>query len=572
MLKSTTKGNFVSELFVDWQLKTISRRTLWSSMLCLFILFSYFKSYAQNELKNSYWIQLKDKTGTQYQISHPEDFLSQRAIDRRIKQHIAIDETDLPVSAVYLDTLIKSGLEVVHTSKWLNGVTVRTADTALIQQIDSLPFVISVQLTKSANILKSSANKFEEEYDNKYNPADYGGALDQLTLMNGQYFHSQGVRGKGIQIAVLDAGFWSADTIAAFDSLRIANHLLGIRDFVDSASDFYKQHTHGTSVLSCMAGNLPGKIIGTAPDASFYLFRTEDAATEYPIEEDNWVAAAELADSVGVDIINSSLGYSIFDDPQMSHTYAEMNGRTTRVTQAANMAFKKGILVFASAGNEASNSWQYIIAPADGENVLAVGAVDKTGIRASFSSVGPAFGGAIKPNIAALGSFTFLVTSAGITGNSSGTSFSSPVMAGMGACLLQANPYASVSQLKMAIEESATQYNNPDSVLGYGIPDFGKADQYLKVNSSIQLSWANEWTVVPNPFHEYILLHNTKNDYEDKLHLCIYNLQGICLYQTNIDASETVLLNNLANLPNGFLILSISSKSRVDRMKVLKTP
>lgn len=525
---------------------------------------------AQNA-SDSYWVQLKDKKGTPYLISQPKAFLSQRSIDRRKRQHISVDETDLPVSPVYLDSLKKRGLEIVHTSKWLNGATVRTADTALIRKIASLSFVALVELTKPANVLKSAINKFSDEDKNtEYDPAKYGNAIDQLAQLNGQYLHNQGFRGKGIQVAVLDAGFLNANTIVALDSLRNSDRILGTRDFVDPKSDIYKQHYHGMSVLSCMAGNVPGSLIGTAPDASFYLIRSEDATTEYLIEEDNWVAAAEYADSLGVDIINSSLGYYEFDDPNMNHTYADMNGKKTRVTQGANMAFQKGILVFSSAGNEGNNSWKRIIAPSDGENVIGVAAVDKNGTRATFSSVGPAFVGAVKPNVAAMGSGTTMAISNGSIGFASGTSFSSPVLAGMGACLLQANPYATAKQLKMAIEQSAHQSNQPDSLLGYGIPDFEKADKYLKINSASYLNWKSSWVIAPNPFTDCLFIRNLNPVNHEIYRISIYNLQGICLWQSSFKSEETILLKNLGNLPQGFLILSIRSGEKEDRIKLVK--
>lgn len=528
---------------------------------------------AQNQ-PNTYWVKLIDKKGTPFQINQPEEFLSQRAINRRIKQHIVIDEADLPVSPVYLDTLRKRGLEVVHTSKWLNGATVRTSDTVLIRTIATLPFVQMVQLTKPANILKSTPNKFKEpesEINPDVSPLNYGNAYNQLSQLNGQYLHNQGFRGKGIQIAVLDAGFWRVNQIAAFDSLRNSKRILGTRDFVDPKSVFYNQHTHGMSVLSCMGGNIPGSLIGTAPDASFYLFRSEDVATEYLIEEDNWVAAAELADSLGVDVINSSLGYYDFNDPKMNHPFAVLDGKTTRVTQGANMAFQKGILVFSSAGNEGNNSWKRIIAPSDGKDVLAIAAVDKNNVRASFSSVGPAFGGAVKPNVAAMGSATYLVTSGGVLGTSSGTSFSSPVMAGMGACLLQANPWANVKQVKMAIEQSAHQYSNPDSLLGYGIPDFEKADNYLKVNFANDLKAETGWTISPNPFSDFIFLRNLNPTRVENCRITIYSMQGVSLWESTFAASETILLKNLGNLPVGFLVLNIRSGNKLEEFKMIKT-
>jgi len=537
----------------------------------LLSLFSAMVLPAQNAAPNSYWVQLKDKKGTRYSINRPEAFLSQRSIDRRKRQHISIDETDLPVSPDYLDSLKNRGLEIVHTSKWLNGATVRTMDTTLIKKIATLPYVSLVQLTKPANILKSAHNKFSDEIEStEYDPAKYGTAITQLTQLNGQYLHQQGFRGKGIQIAILDAGFLHANTITAFDSLRNTNRILGIRDFVDPKSDIYAQNYHGMSVLSCMAGNVPGSLIGTAPDASFYLIRSEDVASEYLVEEDNWVAAAEYADSLGVDVINSSLGYYQFDDPAMNHTYSDMSGKKTRVTQGANMAFQKGILVFSSAGNEGNNPWKHIIAPSDGENVIGVAAVDKNGLRATFSSVGPAFGGAIKPNVAAMGSGTTLVNSSGFIGNASGTSFSSPVLAGMGACLLQANPYAGVKLTKLAIEQSASQYNKPDSLLGFGIPDFEKADKYLKVNSATSLNWESSCAVSPNPFTDFLLIRNLDPIGDKNYRISIYNLQGICLWQATFKSEETIILRNLANLPQGFLILSIRSSEKEERIKLIK--
>ncbi len=542
-------------------------------ILLLIFLMSGLFSPAQIATNTYYWITLKDKVGTPYQINHPEDFLSKRAIDRRVRQGIAIDQTDLPVSPAYLDSIQSRGFQLVHTSKWLNGATVSTVDTSLIRQIAKLSCVTSVQLTKPALPKKSSILKFrEEELQIAYNPANYGIALTQLTQLNGQYLHNLGYRGKGIQVAILDAGFYHANVIAAFDTLRNAGRILGTHDFVDPTSDIYLQNNHGTSVLSCMAGNQPSILLGTAPDASYYLFRTEDAPTEYPIEEDNWIAAAELADSLGVDLINSSLGYFTFDDPVMNHSYSDMNGTTTRVTKGANMAFQKGILVFTSAGNEGNNPWRHIIAPSDGVNVIGVAAVDKTGVRASFSSVGPAFGGATKPNVAAMGSSTFLITSGGVPGYSSGTSFSSPVLAGMGACLLQSNPWANVTLVKKAIEQSASIYNSPDSLVGFGIPDFEKADKYLKLYTQIPVILKGSWTVSPNPFTNTITIRNIGQTSGGTCNINIYSITGVCLWQAKIAVSETIELKNLTSLPDGFLILTIRYGAKEEHFKIIKAP
>jgi hypothetical protein len=545
------------------------RRVLLFIFLCLVL--SRGLVFGQDEPKSYYWVALKDKVGTAYQIGHPEAFLSQRAIDRRNRQHIAIDETDLPVSAVYIDSLKNLGLEIFHISKWLNGATVRTSDTALIRKISTLSFVDSIQFTRPGNVLKSAQSKFQDEVvGTEYNPVDYSASLSQLTQLNGQYLHGQGFRGKGIQIAILDAGFWHVNGIAAFDSLRNSGRILGTRDFVNPNSDIFQEHTHGMSVLSCMGGNMPGTMIGTAPDAAYYLFRTEQDPGEYITEEDNWVAGAELADSLGVDVINSSLGYSTFDEPKMNHFYSDLNGETTRAAKGANMAFNKGILIFNSAGNEGSKAWLHICTPSDAKNAIAVAAIDVNGIRAPFSSVGPAYGGAVKPNVAARGLSTYLVTSSGNPGFSSGTSFSSPVLAGLGACLLQANPYANVIQVKMAIEQSGNQFSTPDSLLGYGIPDFAKADAYLKTNYSNNLGWEKKWMVFPNPFSNEIVLRNLNFNSGEDCRISIFNIQGVCLWQSNFKIAETIVLNNLANLPDGLLILNIHSGEKVERFKLLK--
>jgi hypothetical protein len=525
---------------------------------------------SQSEVPATYWIQLKDKNGTQFQISHPEEFLSTRAILRRNRQHITIDETDLPVSQTYLDTLKKRGLTIVHTSKWLNGVTVNTADTALIKKISALSFVSTIQLTKPAIVLKSANQKFCIEAESGLNPVDYGSAYGQLSLLNGQNLHNSGFRGKGVHIAVLDAGFLNANTIQAFDSLRNSGRLLTIRDFVNPKSDIYQENYHGMSVLSCMTANIPGTIIGTAPDAAYYLFRTEDAGTEYIYEEDNWVAGAELADSLGVDIINSSLGYYEFDDTLMNHTYADMNGSKTRVTRAANMAFEKGILVFSSAGNEGLNHWKHIIAPADGINTIGVAAVDNNGARATFSSVGPAYGGGIKPNLAATGLGTLLITSDGNIGYANGTSFSSPVLAGMTACLKQAFPYATAKEIKYALEQSASQFSKPDSLLGYGIPNFEKAETYLRTNNAVSLNQINKWEVSPNPFDNSLVIKNIGTSVNQKAEVSLYNLQGICLHQASFGANEIISLTNLTNLPEGILILKINSGNHLEQFKLIK--
>ena len=357
----------------------------------------------QNDVENFYWVQFKDKLGTVFSINQPEQFLSPRAIERRQKQNIAVDERDLPVSDNYLQQLQEQGAEIIHTSKWLNGATIRATKSIYEQTRQNLNFIAFSELTKPGIFLKSARNKFQTEHQlNEINITDYGSSYHQLRLFNGQLLHALGYQGEGMHIAVIDAGFYKVDELPAFEQLWGENRILGTKDFVDPGGDVFLAHTHGTNVLSTMGGYVKNELVGTAPEAFYYLLRSEDGATEYLIEEDNWVAAAEWADSAGCDVINSSLGYTTFDDPNMNHSYAEMDGNTTRITKAANIAVEKGMLVFSSAGNEADNPWKYLVAPSDGDLVIGVGAVNNDSIWAPFSSLGPSADGDVKPNLAAV--------------------------------------------------------------------------------------------------------------------------------------------------------------------------
>lgn len=526
-------------------------------------------SLAQNEVSNFYWLKFSDKKGTNYSIGKPEEFLSARAIARRQKENIAIDEKDLPVSQVYLDSLEALGAKVIHTSKWLNGATIKA--TPLIYQdiLEHCHFVVNSQMTKPGiQTKRAKENKFKKE-QLLADTASYGGSYGQLALFNGQYLHDQGYLGDGVQIAVLDAGFLHVDSLSAFKKLRDEHRILGTRDFVDPTDNIYEQHFHGAWVLSTMAGDMDRQLIGTAPEASYYLLRSEDANSEYIIEEDNWVAAAEYADSLGCDMINSSLGYSLFDDSTMDHTYADMNGHTTRVTQGANIAVAKGMLVFSSAGNEANDPWHYIIAPADGDSVIGVAAVRKDSTWAPFSSLGPASDGDIKPNLAAVGWGTILQKSDGSIGPANGTSFSSPVLAGMAACLWQANPSATNIEIKNALEKSASQYASPDSLLGYGIPNFKLADILLSGNHP-ELE-KNEWTAIPNPFQNTIYLVRTNLQLAENISISLYTLQGKLLLTGEFHQTSHIFLSNLSNLPSGLIVAKIEADNKISVVKLIHT-
>ena len=481
----------------------------------------------------SFAVYLTDKDGTAFSIDNPEEFLSQRAIERRQKYNIAIVEQDLPVSQNYIETISSLGFEVGNCSKWLNVAVVNTDDSSSVSVLSSLDFVDSIACVKvpskkskglgllnKPNDMASTLSAWEETKTS----FDYGSSENQIAMINGISLHNDGYCGENIIISVLDAGFKQADVTPCFDILFNDGRVVATKDFVTKDGNVYANETssHGTYVLSTMAAELSGIIVGTAPKASYYLLRTEDAASEYRIEEYNWVSGAEYADSVGTDVINSSLGYTTFDAEFMDYTYADMDGKTTAITIGAEIAVSKGILVVNSAGNAGGSSWEHIGAPADGPNVFSIGAVTPSGDYASFSSTGPNAVGVIKPNVTAQGQST-VITQLGVAaaGQGNGTSFSGPIIAGMSACLLQILPETSPAEIRDAIQKSASQYSTPDSLLGYGIPNYQFASSFLSVEQN-KIS-DNDFSIFPNPATSFVLINSEINENVD---LKIFSIEG----------------------------------------------
>lgn len=460
---------------------------------------------------NKYFITFTDKENSNFNVSQPLDFLSQRALDRRQKHNITITEQDLPVNQNYVNEILNIGVDVLYTSKWLNGALIYTTDSTKINQIEQLPFVENARNKKYPSNIKNPVFKDKwEDFENNFTTSnlstlksnfDYGIALQQIIMHEGEYLHQQDFLGNNILIAVLDAGFRNVDDIAAFDKLFLENKILATYDFVDIEENVYNDHPHGTLVLSSMAAYSPGNIVGTSPEASYILLRSEDAATEFVIEEYNWLKAAEYADSAGADIINSSLGYTVFQDTSQSYTYDDMDGETAISSIAANIAADKGILVVNSAGNLGGSAWNFIAAPADAQNVLTVGAINPSAQAASFSSEGPTADGRLKPNVVAIGQSTVVVDAFGNVITSNGTSFSAPIIAGFSACLMEALPNLSPSELIETIQNASHLVNQPNNKLGYGIPSFKKA--LLNVSSQ-NTSNKNKLEVYPNPFKNHL--------------------------------------------------------------------
>jgi len=533
-----------------------------------------------------YWVQFKDRDNTSFSVDSPEEYLSPKAIERRSKQGIALKENDLPVNISYIQQVAATGARVLYASKWFNSVTIELADSSLLPTIQALPFVNATSQVARVKVL-SNADLFMQDYMKMYEQAlakvelkatagsdpIYGDANLQIKMLEGHKLHAMGFKGKGMTIGVLDAGFFRVNDFALFDSLRANNRILGTRDFVQGNDSVYEDNSHGLSVLSTMAANIPGIFVGTAPEASYWLIRTEDAATEFIIEEDNWVRGAEFADSVGVDIINSSLGYTVFDDASTSHTYQQLNGNTTRITIGADLAASKGILVVNSAGNSGADSWKYLGAPADADSVLTIGAVDAEGKYASFSSRGPTADGRVKPNVTAMGQLTLVATNSGNVGRSNGTSFSSPVIAGMVACLWQAHPKANMMQVFKAIEKSGDQADSPDAYRGFGIPNFMRAHGIL---SQLEMKVVPTDSIVnlyPNPFIEGVSVEFYSQS-EQIITVNIYKNNGKLLATEKFlvfpYVNSQLQLENVKKLKPGNYVVSVVSKSGTFNRQIIK--
>lgn len=466
------------------------------AVLLLILLCASHFSWAQ---VNRYMVFFKDKQGSSYSVSEPSHFLSPKAITRRINQGIDITEQDLPVNVNYVTGVQQTGANVFFRSKWFNGVLIQ-CDASLINTVLDLPYVETVEFVAPAPQLTHQGRKRLKQ---KKNNITLGAqTINQLNLIGIPEMHQAGNKGEGITIAVFDAGFPGVNTTAPFAHLITQERITATYDFVYNTTNVYQYDSHGTQVLSVIAADVPDVFTGGAPEASFQLYVTEDDPTEFRIEEYNWVFAAERADSAGVDIINSSLGYYDFDDANMNYTKAQMDGKTAVISRAAQWAADRGILVICSAGNEGNiPSWRIITAPADAADVLAVAGVNADGIRSSSSSIGPSADGRIKPDVAAMGVSVRVVNPNGSFGSATGTSLSAPLMTALAAGVWQQYPELTNKQVMQLIKVSASQAHNPDNFLGYGIPNFKAI-----VNYKEQIAQEKTFEVFPNPTTDSVII------------------------------------------------------------------
>lgn len=494
---------------------------------CLFFGFNTIQAQNKKLPYDIFYVGLKDKESTPYSVFKAKEFLSPRAIERRMQQGIFLDSTDLPIVPVYMDKIKALGFDIVNKSKWLNAVAVHVTDTSRIHELKNLDFVTEVfplGYFRVPKAPKEFSRVIRDTMDEK--KSYYGLGEHQALMLQVPQLHDMGITGKNVHIAIFDGGFENVYRMAAFDTLFARNQILDTKDFVEGDDFVYEDSGHGTDVLSCMGANMPYRLVGTAPDAFFYLFKTEDTKGEHWNEEFTWVAAAEYADSIGVEIINSSLGYTTFTDSIMNHNYyrGDLDGKTTIAAKGANIAVEKGIMVMNSAGNEGNKKWHFIGTPSDAPNVLAIAATDLNGDKAAFSSVGPASSGYLKPNLAAQGKDAHVASPMGMGVKlTSGTSFSSPILAGSIGLLRQ--DYKSIYSLdyKALLERTASQAHKPDTLLGYGIPQL--LHTYLGLEENAVLYIQN--------FSDYYL--NTNLLISNKLEILF------SLYQ-NLDKNYTIQL------------------------------
>lgn len=514
------------------------------------------------------WVFFNDKPNAATQLNTPLDFLTQRALDRRSNQGIALSENDVPVNQSYIDQVTAaSGITVMAKSKWMNCLHVR-GNVTDINALTSLPFVNHVQFADNSLNLKRPMSRtitpVNKQLDVQVN-FNYGSSDNQIQMLNGHLLHQANYTGTGKIIAVLDSGFINVNSTAPFQRLFDNNLILGGYNYVSRSTDVYSLHNHGTMTLSCMGGYVDGELVGTAPDAQYYLFVTEDVSQENPVEESYWVEAAEEADRLGADVISTSLGYYEFDNPNYGHVYDDFTGNLAFASKGANIAFSKGMIVVASAGNSAASAdpLNHIGVPAEANSVLAVGAVKSDETYATFSSIGPSFDGRIKPDVMAKGQAATVANTAGTVQTASGTSFSCPIMAGMITSFWQAIPWASNAQVIQFVKQSADRFANPDNLFGYGIPDFQSALDIAQL--SVSENVGARFLVYPNPVQDrlFVAFPNAMNEAK----LALYNALGQSIFEKAI-TSETII--PLDNLETGIYFYKIESSSFVQSGKIIK--
>jgi serine protease AprX len=533
---------------------------------CIVFLLTWFTaySYAQEDA----WVYFTNKPNVAAALENPISILTQKAIDRKQNHNIVIDERDVPVNEAYiLDLKVQTGITVLAKSKWFNAVHVRGLE-ADISALSTLDYIDRIDYAnKDLNsMLRSTAIQDKTHIEEETAIFIYGDTQNQVEMINADNLHVAGFTGEGMTIAVMDSGFPNVNTMGAFQRLRANGDLLDGYDFVNRNTDVYANtaSSHGTRVLSTMAGFVQDQYVGTAPDASYYLFLTEETGSENPVEESYWVEAAERADSLGVDMINTSLGYRLFDNANYNYTPADMNGQVAFISKGASIAVEKGILVVVSAGNSGATAWQTVGAPADSPAVLSIGGVDADGNYVSFSSQGGAAQvGYQKPDVVARAGAAYVIDQNNDTTQNNGTSFSGPILCGGIAALWQAIPNASPTAVIDFVRQSASQFMAPDDFLGYGIPDLDLARQ---IALSIDDNQIEDFNFYPNPVKDELNLRMPLT--ASQAEISIYNQLGQNVLNQLIFEDSKII--NVSGLPTGIYLMKFSSEITSQTLKFIK--
>ncbi len=499
-----------------------------------------------------------DKGENSALVKNPYRFLSSKSIALKAKRGISINQSDVPVSNVYVKALQEAGAEVKLSSRWFNYALVSGVNQKVLEQFY---FVKEVEKVSGGTLAVSAVSQAKGTQALTYGESD-----NQIKMVRGDFLHDQNFLGQGMTIAVIDGGFSGATNAKGLDSVWAQNRVLGTYDFVQNDTDVFDVGSHGTKVFSIMAGIYPNHFVGSAPKANYWLLKSEDEISEHPIEMDYWLQAAEFADSVGVDVINSSLGYNLFDDPSFNMSYQDLDGNTALITKAADKAAEKGILVVVSAGNEGLDAWKHIGAPADGDSVLSVGAVDYTGSYVAFSSQGPTADGRLKPDVSARGAATaFLGLDSALNGN--GTSFSSPIIAGLAACLWQCNDSLSNMTILNAIKQGASQPFTPDNLLGFGIANF--KDAHWTIGLEDELESTLPFKIVGNPATSFVSIKFSPEVVSANRQLQLWQLDGKPIQQWPINNSNESIVWDLPREDGLYMIgIYINGEMYVQKLKV----
>ena len=531
-----------------------------------FLFFLVINAYAQEDAL----VFFLDKENVDAALQNPISILTQKAIDRKLMHNTPIDARDVPVNETYITTLKGiPGITVFAKSKWMNCVYVR-GNLQDLDALEALDFVTHLEYAdKSLNLvpIPGSSTKDKLSVENKANSIvyDYGAATNQVEMIAANYLHQQDFTGEGIDIAVLDSGFPGVLTNPAFDPILDQGRLLGTYNFISREESVDTSSSHGSKTFSDIGGYLQNQFVGTAPGASFYLYVTEDVTQENPVEEAWWVEALERADSLGVRIVNTSLGYQDYDNPAYTHSYQDLDGFTTIAARGANHAFDKGMLLLTSAGND-GQSFGFVATPADAPGCLSIGAVDQDGVYAGFSSYGPNASGLRKPDVMAQGVSAAVVDQNGAVDFNSGTSFSSPIMAGAIASLWQSRPEVTNAQIMQIVRASAHLFENPTDLMGYGIPNFETAYNALQILGAQADFLEIQFAMYPNPAQDVVSFSLPLGI--EKATVLIFTSIGQRVLSSEISTYQNTI--DISDINSGTYIVSVESGGTKNSFKLIK--